>query len=152
MWKGSSSVLPTQVNKQFIILLTASVNSAYLYKHHNCEPYKRFILSSSKIHGNLTFSLAGGGWSKSATVITEIPANAFSGIIKNISPNLESISVHKYLYTKESSSIIKNFASDNLFLKMALDLSFIPSNYVPGLIIQNCNEWLFQLYLLLIVL
>ena len=57
-----------------------------------------------------------------ATVIAERPGNAFSGIIINISPNLESISVHKSLDTIESSSIINNFTSDNLFLKTALDL------------------------------
>ena len=57
-----------------------------------------------------------------ATVIAERAGNAFLGIIINISPNLESISVHKSLDTIESSSIINNFTSDNLFLKTALDL------------------------------
>ena len=58
----------------------------------------------------------------------------FSGIIINISPNLESISVHKRLDTIESLFIIKDLASDNSFHKAALDLLFKPSNFVPGLI------------------
>ena len=46
------------------------------------------------------------------------------------------MSVHKSLDTTESSSIIKNFFSDNLFLKAALDLSFKSSNFVLGLILR----------------
>ena len=61
------------------------------------------------------------------TVTTETPANTFSGIIINISPNLESISVHKSLDTAEGSPIIKNFTSDNVFIKAALDLSVKPA-------------------------
>ena len=56
----------------------------------------------------------------------------FSGIIINVAPNLGSISVHKSLDAIESTSIVKNFTSDGLFLKAALDLSFKPSNFVPG--------------------
>ena len=50
------------------------------------------------------------------------------------SSNFESISVHKSLDTIESSSIINNFTSDNLFLKAALNLPFKPSNFVLNLI------------------
>ena len=46
---------------------------------------------------HLSFSLTGGSWSNTATVITERPENAFKGTIKNIYSNLESISVHKSL-------------------------------------------------------
>ena len=46
---------------------------------------------------NLDFPLNGVSWSKSVTVITERPANAFSGIIINISANHESISFHNSL-------------------------------------------------------
>ena len=48
--------------------------------------------------------------------------------------------VHKLLDTIESSSIIKNFTSNNLFLKAALDMIFRPSNFVPGLIPRP--EWM----------
>ena len=58
----------------------------------------------------------------------------FSGIILSISLNLAWISVHKSLETIKSSSIIKSFTSDNLFLKKSLDLEFKPSSFVPGLI------------------
>ena len=44
------------------------------------------------------------------------------------------MSIHKLFDTIESLSIINNFNSDNLFLKAALDFSFKPSNFVPGLI------------------
>ena len=77
---------------------------------------------------------------KVATVVTERPRNAFSGIIKNISFSLELISIHKLLDTIESSSIIKNFISDSLFLKAVLDLSFKPTNFIPGLIPRP--EWM----------
>ena len=64
----------------------------------------------------------------------EVAGGNFSGIIINISLNLESIIVHKSLDSIGSSFIINNFTSDNLFLKAALDLSFEPSNFVLGLI------------------
>ena len=57
----------------------------------------------------MSFFLTGRSYRPSATVITERPANAFSRIILNISPNLESISVHKSFETKENSSIINKF-------------------------------------------
>ena len=82
----------------------------------------------------MSFPLAGGRRSKSATVLTERTANAFSGIFINISSNLKLISVHKSFDAIESLFIINNFTSDNVFLKAALDLLFKPSNYVPGLI------------------
>ena len=44
------------------------------------------------------------------------------------------MSIHKLFDTIESLSIINNFNSDNLFLKAALDFSFKPSNFAPGLI------------------
>ena len=68
--------------------------------------------------------------------MTERPANAFSGIITNISSNLELISIHKLLDTIESSSIIKNFTSD----RAAVNLSFKPSNFISGLIPRP--EWM----------
>ena len=40
----------------------------------------------------------------------------------------------------ESSLIIKKFTSDNLFLNVALDLSFKPDNFIPGLIPRR--EWM----------
>lgn len=83
-----------------------------------------------------SFILTGGSWRKSPTVITERSANAFSRIIKNNSPNLESISVHKLLETKESSSTIKHFNPDDSFLKLALHLSFKSRSFVPGLILR----------------
>ena len=55
----------------------------------------------------------------------------------NISPNLESISVNKSLDTIESSSIINNFTSDNLFFKAALDFPFKPCNFFHGLIARQ---------------
>ena len=110
-----------QVNKKFIILFYTSVNSAYLNKCHNCKSNKCFMLSLSE---NISFYLTGSSWSKSATVITERPANAISAIIINIFPKPGSILVHKSLDTIEGSSIINNFTSDNLFLKGALDLLF----------------------------
>ena len=83
--------------------------------------------------------------------MAERPANSSSGIIVNISSNLELISIHKLLDTIESSSIITNFTSDSLFLKAALDLSFKPSNFIPGLIPRP--EWMVvPPYLLLIFL
>ena len=85
-------------------------------------------------------SLSDSNWSKSATGITERPANVVSGIIINISPNLESISVYKLLETIEISSIINNSSSDNLFLKAALDFSFKPSNFFLGFISKS--EWI----------
>ena len=126
--------------KSLSFCLTTSVNSAYLNKCYNCKPNKSLILSLSEKWGNISFLLTGAGWSKSATVITERPVNDFSGIVMNISPNLESISVHKSVDTIESSSIINNFTSNSLFLKAALDLSFKPSNFVPGLI--ETPEWM----------
>ena len=51
-----------------------------------------------------------------------------------IYPIFESITVHKPLDTIESLFLIKNFTSDNLFLKAALDLPFKPGNFAPGLI------------------
>ena len=61
-------------------------------------------------------------------------SSEFQGIIISIFPNLESNSVHRSLDTLESSSIIKNFTSDNLFLKAALDMSFKTSGFIPGLV------------------
>ena len=51
---------------------------------------------------NTSSPLTGGSWSKSATVITERPANVFSGTIINIAHNLELISVHKSFDTTEN--------------------------------------------------
>ena len=99
-----------------------------------CKPNKCFILTLSESWENINFPKTGGSWRKSSTVMTERQANAFSGIIINISSNLELISIHKLLDTIESSSIIKNFTSDSLFLNAALDLSNKPSNFIPGLI------------------
>ena len=65
----------------------------------------------------ISLPLTGGSWSKSATVMTKRPANAFSGILIHNSSNLESISAHKSLDTMESPSVIINFTSDDLFLK-----------------------------------
>ena len=45
--------------------------------------------------------------------------------------NLESISAQISLDTIESSFLIKNFTSANLFLKSTLDLPFKPSNLIP---------------------
>ena len=61
------------------------------------------------------YPVTGGSSTKSATVKTERLANAVSGIILNISPNLESLSVHKSRETMESSSIIDNFTSVTYF-------------------------------------
>ena len=59
----------------------------------------------------------------------------FLGIVVNTSLNLELISsVHKSLDTIQISSVIKNFNSDNLFLKAALDFSVTQSNFDPDLI------------------
>ena len=59
----------------------------------------------------------------------------FLGIVVNTSLNLELISsVHKSLDTIQISSVIKNFNSDNLFLKAALDFSVRRSNFDPDLI------------------
>ena len=63
--------------------------------------------------GNISFALTGGSRSKSARVITERLANKILGIIINISPNLESMSLHKSLVTIEGLSINSN----NLFSK-----------------------------------
>lgn len=52
----------------------------------------------------------------SATAINKKPVNAFSGMIINIYPKLESIYVHKSLDTIDHLSIIENFPLDNLFL------------------------------------
>ena len=82
----------------------------------------------------MSFPLAGGRRSKSATVLTERIFRNLSGIFINISSNLKLISVHKSFDAIESLFIINNFTSDNVFLKAALDLLFKPSNYVPGLI------------------
>ena len=61
------------------------------------------------------------------------PSNT-SSIYIYISCNLELISTHKSLDTIDSSSIVKNVTSDNLFFIAALDLSFKPSKLIPGLI------------------
>lgn len=58
----------------------------------------------------------------------------FLGIVVNTSLNLELISVHKSLDTIQICSVIKNFNSDNLFLKAALDFSVRQSNFDPDLI------------------
>ena len=89
-------------------------------------------------------------WVRSSSVVTERPANAFPGIIINISPNFEATYLHKSLDTIENSFIIKNFTSDNLFLKEALDLPF-KSSILFKVWFQN-NKWQFYLYLLLIFL
>ena len=68
-----------------------------------------------KIEKIKSFPVTGGSSTKSATVKTERLANAVSGIILNISPNLESLSVHKSRETMESSSIIDNFTSVTYF-------------------------------------
>ena len=80
----------------------------------------------------INFPKTTGNWWKSPTVIPETPANTFS-IIINISCNLQLISTHKSLDIIDSSSKIKNFTYDNLFLK-ALGLSFKPSNLIPSLL------------------
>ena len=69
----------------------------------------------------------------SAMVITKIPTYAFIGII-NTSPNLELIFVNKSLDTRESSSTVKNFTCNKLFLEAVLYLSFRPSNFDADLI------------------
>lgn len=56
---------------------TTSVNSAYLDKCQNYKPNECFMITLSKIWENISFSLSGGSWKKSATVITEIRANTF---------------------------------------------------------------------------
>ena len=104
---------------------------------------------------NKSFPLTGGTWSNSDRVTTERPGNIFSGIII-VSPKLlpiETLMPCKpwNLDTIENSSIIKNLTSNNLFLKVALDLSFKQSSFIPGLF-QDQNEWWFYLYLLLILL
>ena len=126
--------------KNLLFCLTTSVNSAYLDKCYNCKPTKCFILSLSENWENIGLPLIEGSWSKSATAVTERTASAFSGNIIDISHKLESISVHKSLDTIKSSSIINSFTSDSLFLKAALDLSIISSNFVPGLIARL--EWM----------
>ena len=68
----------------------------------------------------------------SAMVITKIPTYAFIGIINT--SNLELIFVHKSLDTRESSSTIKNFTCNKLFLEAVLYLSFRPSNFDADLI------------------
>ena len=57
-----------------------------LYLLENCE--------------NINLSLTGGSWRKSASIR---PADVFSIVIMNTSPNLESIPLHKSFYTIESS-------------------------------------------------
>lgn len=52
------------------------------------------------------------------------------------SPNLALIVVHKSLDTIKSSYITIDFLSDNLFLKVALNLSFKLSAFVPELILR----------------
>ena len=51
-----------------------------------------------------------------ATTINERPANVFSGIIINISPNLKPVPAHKSLDVIESSSNNEKFPSDESFL------------------------------------
>ena len=85
----SSSMSPTltllsKSIKSLSFCLTTSVNSAYLNKCHNCKPNISYY-PYQKIK-NISFSLTGGSWSKSGTVTTARPANAFSGIIVNIFP------------------------------------------------------------------
>ena len=82
----------------------------------------------------ITLPMTGGSGNMPTSVITETAANAFSGIIINIFPKLESVSVHKSLNTIETSSIVKNFTFDNLFLGANLYLSSKSSIFVPGLI------------------
>ena len=54
--------------------------------------------------------------------------------------NLKSISVQSSLDTLESSSINKNFTSNNLFLEAALDLSF-KQVILFQIGFQGKNEW-----------
>ena len=54
--------------------------------------------------------------------------------------NLKSISVQSSLDTLESSSINKNFTSNNLFLEAALDLSF-KQVILFKIGFQGQNEW-----------
>ena len=96
---------------------------------------KCFMLPLSENWENISFLLTEVSWSNSGT--TEKLANAFSGIIINFSPILESISVHKSLDTIESSSI---YQVHKLFLKAAFDLSFKPSGFIPILIPRP--EWM----------
>ena len=124
---SSSSMLPTRTilsksKNSISFCLTTSVRFAYLNKFHNCKPNKCFVLSLSQNRENASFPLNGGSWSKSATVKLKDQRMIFKGIVIIISLNIESKSFHKSLDTIESSSIIKNFTSDNLFLKAALDL------------------------------
>ena len=113
--------------------LTTPVNSPYLNKCHNCKPNNCFIVSLSENWENVSFSLTEGSWSKLARVITERPTNTIPRILINISPNLESIAIHKLLETIENLSIVNYVTSDSLFFVTALDFSFKPSNFVTGL-------------------
>ena len=106
--------------------VTILVNSAYLHKCHKCKPDKCFILFLLENFANIDFPLTGGSQRRSAIVITERPANHkyFSQSWINICPQI--IWDHKTFFP-----IIKNFTSDNLFLKLAVDLSFKPSSFIP---------------------
>ena len=65
-----------------------------------------------------------------ATIINERPANVFSGIIIDISPNLKPVPAHKSLDVIESSSNNEKFPSNESFLEIALDFAFKSSNFV----------------------
>ena len=54
--------------------------------------------------------------------------------IINTSRKLESLFVHKSFDNTKSSSTIKNFSCNKLFLEAALDLLFRPSNFDADLI------------------
>ena len=54
--------------------------------------------------------------------------------IINTSRKLESLFVHKSFDSTKSSSTIKNFSCNKLFLEAALDLLFRPSNFDADLI------------------
>ena len=111
--------------------LTTLVNVENLNKCLNYKPNKCFNHSDQKITKIYVFL-----WlevvveKKSARVRTERPANAFPGIIINISLNVESTTVQKSLDIRWS--IIKNLIS--------LDLSFKSNNFVLGLIPRT--EWM----------
>ena len=78
--------------------------------------------SLSENSENVRFPLTRGSWSKSAAVITVRPVNAFSDVLRNISPNVKWISVHNSLDTKESSFIIKTFSSGSLYFLKHLQI------------------------------
>ena len=112
--------------------LTALANSAYLNKFHNFRPNKCYILPLSEISENISFPLTGVSWSKSVSLIAERPANPISGIT--------------WYHSKFIIIIISNFTSGNRFLKVALDLLFKPSNFVPGLIPRPDGSYTYIYY------